>query len=346
MAETANQPATQNARWLLLIHQLPAKPAYARVKIWRRLQGLGAVAIKNAVHALPASERSQEDFEWLLKEIVEAGGEAMLCEARLIDGLSDSDVQAFFNAARDQDYAEIAEEARVLLAALAQDTTEQARADVKAQFARLKKRHTQTTAADFFDANGRQAADGLVSALEPALAETAPQQIAQSAPADRLAGLKGRVWVTRIGVHVDRIACAWLIRRFVDADAAFKFVPPKGYVPEPGELRFDMFDAEFTHEGDRCSFEVLLERAGLDDGALSAIAEIVHDIDLKDEKFGREEASGIKTLIDGICASTRDDLDRIARGSTVFNDLYAIFSRKPDAKKKRAAARLTQSENS
>jgi hypothetical protein len=315
------------------------------VKIWRRLQGLGAVAIKNAVHALPASERSQEDFEWLLKEIIEAGGEAMLCEARLIDGLSDADVQALFNAARDQDYAEIAEEARLLSAALAQSPTEQARSDVKAQVARLKKRHGQTVAADFFDANGRQAADGLVRALEAALAETAPQQSAQFTPAERLVDWKGRVWVTRIGVHVDRIACAWLIQRFIDTNSAFKFVPPKGYVPESGELRFDMFDAEFTHEGDRCSFEVLLERGGFDDFALGAIAEIVHDIDLKDDKFGRDEAAGIKALIDGICAGTRDDLERIARGGALFDDLYAIFSRKPEAKRKSASVRKMPAEN-
>src|SRR5215831_13640080 len=104
----------QPARWLLLIHQLPAKPAYIRVKLWRRLQGIGAVAVKNAVYALPASEQSQEDFEWLVKEIVEAGGEALICEARLIDGVTDADVRELFKRARDEDYAEIASEARVL----------------------------------------------------------------------------------------------------------------------------------------------------------------------------------------------------------------------------------------
>jgi hypothetical protein len=338
--------AGQDGRWLLLIHQLPAKPAYARVKIWRRLQGLGAVAIKNAVHALPASERGQEDFEWLLREIIEAGGEAMLCEARLLDGLSDADLRALFSAARDQDYAEIAEEARVLLAALAQNPSDEARADVKAQFPRLKKRHAQAMAADFFDANGRQPTDGLVRALETALSETAPQPGVQPPPGQSPSNLKDRVWVTRIGVHVDRIACSWLIRRFIDAGANFKFVPPKGYMPEPGELRFDMFDAEFTHEGDRCSFEVLKDRAGLGDAALTAIAEIIHDIDLKDDKFGREETPGIKSLIDGICAGTRDDLERIARGSALFDDLYAIFSRKPEAKRKRNSGRPIPAENS
>src|SRR6185503_13596041 len=102
----------QRQQWMLLIHQLPAKPAYLRVKIWRRLQALGAVAVKNAVYALPASEHSHEDFQWVLKEILDAGGEAMVCEARLLDGLSDADIRTQFNTARDQDYADIATEAR------------------------------------------------------------------------------------------------------------------------------------------------------------------------------------------------------------------------------------------
>jgi hypothetical protein len=140
--------------------------------------------------------------------------------------------------------------------------------------------------------------------------------------------LKDRVWVTRQGVHIDRIACAWLIRRFIDQRATFMFVPPRGYIPDPRELRFDMFAAEFTHEGDRCSFEVLLARSGLDDPALTAIAEIVHDIDLKDGKFGRQEASGIKMLVAGICADTRDDDQRLARGAAIFDDLHAVFRRK------------------
>ena len=104
--------------WLLLIHQLPAKPAYLRVKIWRRLQGIGAIAVKNAVHALPMNEETQEDFEWLLREIVEGGGEAFVCEARLIDGLSDEEIRKLFDQARDADYEEIAKEARALAKSL------------------------------------------------------------------------------------------------------------------------------------------------------------------------------------------------------------------------------------
>ena len=172
----ADAELNPDKHWLLLIHQLPAKPAYVRVKLWRRLQALGAVAVKNAVHALPATEQSQEDFEWLLKEIVEGGGEAMICEARLIDGLSDSEVEALFNAARDHKYGVIAAEARALSKKLSTAASMEARAEFKSQFTRLKNRHSQTIAIDFFDANGRQAADGLIGALEKAFSETHGEQ--------------------------------------------------------------------------------------------------------------------------------------------------------------------------
>lgn len=137
----------------------------------------------------------------------------------------------------------------------------------------------------------------------------------------------GRVWVTRRDVFVDRIASAWLIRRFIDPEARFKFVPSRGYVPAPGELRFDMFEAEYTHEGDRCTFETLLRRFGLRDRALRIIGRIVHDIDCKDEKFGRPEAPGIAGLLQGIARSYPDDAARLERGAALFDDLYARFRR-------------------
>src|SRR4051812_36936657 len=105
-------PGETGARWLLLFHQLPAKPAYLRVKVWRRLQATGAVAIKNAVYALPLTEPTQEDFEWVRREIEAAGGDAVVCEARLLDGLTDADIRGLFNAARDAEYGEIADQLR------------------------------------------------------------------------------------------------------------------------------------------------------------------------------------------------------------------------------------------
>src|SRR5262249_45585302 len=158
--------------------------------------------------------------------------------------------------------------------------------------------------------------------------EAVPEKATVESGASALTTFRGRTWVTRQGVYVDRIASAWLIRRFIDPEARFKFVSGKGYRPGEGELRFDMFEAEFTHEGDKCTFEVLLERAALKDAALRAIAEIVHDIDLKDDKFSRTEVAGIRTLIDGIAGTAKDDSDRIARGAEVFNNLYEYFKKK------------------
>jgi hypothetical protein len=314
--------------WLLLIHQLPAKPAYLRVKIWRRLQALGAVAVKNAVHALPMNEETQEDFEWLLREIREGGGEAFVCEARLIDGLSDEELRALFDRARDADYAEVVKHARAL-AKPRRNAKSETVAERRAQVARLRKRLAEIVAVDFFGAIGRETAEALVRSLEARLNEDeSVMDKAMVEPANALGTLHNRTWVTRRGVYADRIASAWLIRRFIDPEARFKFVTGKGYRPNEGELRFDMFEAEFTHEGDKCTFEVLLDRGALKDPALRAIAEIIHDIDLKDNKFGRSEVAGIRTLIEGISVATNDDSERIARGSEVFNDLYEYFRKK------------------
>src|SRR5215813_6430046 len=203
-------------------------------------------------------------------------------------------------------------------------------ADVRTQVARVRTRLAEIVAIDFFGAIGRETAEGAIRTLEARLKEDADvrgKDTAQSAARPPQA-LHNRTWVTRRGVYVDRIASAWLIRRFIDPQARFKFVSGKGYRPEEGELRFDMFEAEFTHEGDKCTFEVLLERGALKDPALRAIAEIIHDIDLKDSKFGRTEVAGIRTLIEGISVATKDDSVRIARGTEVFNDLYEYFKRK------------------
>ena len=323
------------APWLLLIHQLPAKPAYARVKVWRRLQALGAVTVKGAVYALPANAETREDFAWLAKEIVESGGEAIVCEAALVDGLSDGELQALFEAARDEDYRTIAAEARDLAARLADDLPDNALAEIAGQVARLRKQLDTAVAIDFFGADGREPADGLVSGLEARLQRedtTVNTERTDGGPAStgEPGSLKDRVWVTRQGVQIDRIASAWLIRRFIDQGARFKFVPGTGYAASAGELRFDMFEGEFTHRGDRCTFEVLVAEAGLDDPALGAIGEIIHDIDLKDGKYGREEAAGIRTLIAGIASSHNDDNQRLERGGAVFDDLHRYFtSRQP-----------------
>ncbi len=240
------------ARWLLLSHQLPPKPDYLRVKMRRRLSRMGAALLKSTVYVLPNGAEGLEDFTWLAREIHAAGGSAMVCEARFVEGVSDEEIEAMLHA----------------------------------------------------------------ESIEPSAGgeQERPEQVAA-----------GRTWVTRQGVFVDRIASAWLIRRFIDPEARFKFVPARGYRPEAGELRFDMFEAEYTHEGEHCTFQTLVARFGLRDAALAAVGEIVHDIDCKDEQFGRPETQGVARLLRGIADGTDQDDERLERGGRLFDDLYAAF---------------------
>ena len=242
---------SQSGHWLLLIHQLPPKPDYFRVKIWRRLQGIGAVAIKNSVYVLPFSDEAMEDFQWLRREITAGGGEATVCRASFVDGMSDRQMEALF---------------RPLV--------------------------------DHAAAPPRLAAEG-------------------KAPVNK----RGRTWVTRPDVHVDRIASAWLIRRFIDPKARFAFGEPTA-----GTVRFDMFDGDYTHDGDRCTFETLLKRFGLDkDPGLRAIGEMVHDLDCKDGKFERDETPGFERMIAGVVKRNAKDGARIARGAELLDTLYESF---------------------
>ena len=317
----------RDVQWLLLIHQIPPKPDYFRVKIWRRLQRVGAVAIKNSVYVLPRSEQTLKDFQWILREITEGGGDASLCEAGFVEGLSDSQIEAMFRAARDADYAAIANEARELSKKLhPRRADEDSRSELETDASRLRKRLAEASALDFFDSLGRQTAEGLVSSLEARVRPADNGEPRESAK--NLADYRKRIWVTRKGIHIDRMGSAWLIKRFIDPDAKLKFVPAKGYAPEAGELRFDMFEAEYTHEGDSCTFEVLSRRFQISDAAVSAIAEVIHDIDVRDGKFGRPETPGVERLINGIAITQPDDEARIALGSQLFDALYEAWKRK------------------
>ncbi len=321
----------ESAQWLLLVHQLPPNPAYLRVKIWRRLQGLGAVALKNSVYVLPGGNRTREDFQWLLGEIKHGGGDGMICDARLVDGFDDRQLRGLFNAARDTDYAKIADELRDLAPQSKRGTSapkQRSATEIDAKVRRLRHRLGEISLIDFFGATGRLTAEALLSDLDARISGASSGQTeSPDAAKMALSDLTGKTWVTRRDIGIDRIACGWLIRRFIDSNAQFKFVIVDDYGPGGDELRFDMFNAEFTHEGDKCSFEVMLARTGMNDAALNAIAEIVHDIDLKDEKFGREQASGIGHVLAGICARNQDDTLRLERGGELLDDTYEYFKR-------------------
>jgi hypothetical protein len=305
---------------------IPAKPASLRVKIWRRLQAIGAVGLRGSVYVLPNREECVELFEWVSHELGELGGQASICEGRFLDAATDDDIERRFIDARNTDYAEIAAAAKQLAKKLdAKRVAPERIAAFTDEHAKLVRRFGEITAIDFLHVPGREAVEGLLAAIARALPRdgTKPGE-----PLAVMARPSGATWVTRTGVHVDRIASAWLIRRFVDPQARFKFVPANGYVPRDGELRFDMFEAEFTHIGDRCTFEVLVARMGLRDPALVAIGEIIHDLDLRDDKFGREENAGVRSTIDGICTVAHDDEHRIAAASPMLDGLHSHFSLK------------------
>jgi hypothetical protein len=307
------QPTT---RWLLFLPQLPAKPDYARVKLWRRLQPLGVVALRNAVYVLPNTPEGREDLEWVAKEVAGDGGTAVVCEAALLDGISDAELEERFRERTAYVYRDIANRAR---SALGNPPA------AVAALRRLRHQLVAEASRDRFAAPGRADAEAALAQLA-----SAQQQASSESGAAREAGTtprpSGTVWVTRAGVFVDRIASAWLIRRFIDRKARFKFVTTPRYAPRRGERRFDMFQAEHTHRGDRCTFEVLLLDFDLTSEALRAIAEIVHDIDLKDGRYDRPETDGIAQLLQGLTIAEPDDAKRLRAGAQIFDSLFAQFS--------------------
>jgi hypothetical protein len=300
-------------RWYLLIHQLPPEPLYLRAKIRQRLTRVGAVALKNAVYVLPRREECLEDFQWIVEEAIAGGGDAYLCEAEFLGGRTDQALIDQFRAERDAEYAALIEEIR--------DWKREKDKDLPPRAARARKRLEEIRRIDFFAAPRRKEAEKQVAGLDAA----SRQPRGGSGPGR--SSLVNRVWVTRRNIHIDRIATAWLIRRFVDPRARLRFVDPKE-PPRKGELRFDMVGGDFSHEGDRCTFETLVARAGLTDRALAEVAEIVHDIDLKDEKFGRPEAPGIERLVAGLALANPEDEARLERGLVLFDELYRSFRRK------------------
>jgi hypothetical protein len=305
--------------WLLLVHQIPPKPAYLRAKILRRLTQLGAIPLKKSAYLLPAGDTSLEDFEWLRREIVEQGGDAWILQGTLKAGLTDGAAREAFRRARAADFAELTEHARGLLERARSVTADDD--SLTTDWRRLDRRAKAIARIDFFDAPGREELEVLMDTINRTLH---PAQTPTPATID---ALRGRTWMTRTGVKIDRIASAWLIRRFIDPAATFVFVEPDGRPPSPDVVRFDMFEGEFTHDGDLCTFEVLLRastRAA--DDALHAIAQIVHDLDLKDDRYQRPETAGVAAMIQGITARHAADHPRLAEGATLLDAFYASFS--------------------
>jgi hypothetical protein len=314
---------TSVSTWLILAHQLPPEPAYLRVKLRRRLVKLGALPLKNTVYVLPNRGDALEDFQWLAAEIRSDGGEAIVCEGRFLDGMTDDDMVAQFEQHVSERYADVAANAQETIKQRRSDSPSENRGALQREHARLAKQLDDIARVDFFGAASGEGAREAVKKLADAARPSAPREsVAAEASSHEM---RARVWVTRADVFVDRMASAWLIRRFVDADARFKFVTGTRYVALPGEIRFDMPRGEYTHKGDACTFEVLCAQFTPDDVALRAIGEIVHDIDLKDDKFGRPEVDGVSAVLRGIRETVGDDDARLTLAARVFDGLYAQF---------------------
>ncbi|HYX19550.1 MAG TPA: chromate resistance protein ChrB domain-containing protein [Thermoanaerobaculia bacterium] len=304
---------TEAAGWLLLVHSVPAEPLYLRAKVRRLLDRAGAIALKKAVYALPPREGSRQALERIARQATAGGGHGYVAECKFLDAGTDALLVETSRSERRKDYEELARSLGRLEGPSSPEVIE-----------RMRKRFDGIRRVDFFDAPGRRRVETLLSRLE-----RKPEARAPSESKDALSDLVGRVWATRRGVQIDRIASAWLIRRFVDPDAEFRFIDPKEE-RRPDELRFDMVGGDFTHEGDGCTFETLVHRVGSPDPALRQVAEIVHDIDIKDGKFGRADAPGIQQVILGLVLQSTDDEERLRRGFALFDDLYASFrSRNP-----------------
>jgi len=314
--------------WYLLIHQLPPEPLYLRAKIRQRLAKVGAVALKNAVYALPRQEDCLEDFQWIAQEAIAGGGDAHVCEAGFLEKKTEDGLIERFRVERDEDYTELLGSIR----AGSRSGGEPAGEELPALLARSRRRLEEISRIDFFEARRRSEVESLLEKLERSMKPR--RSSGATARLSSLGNLVGRTWVTRKGVKVDRISSAWLIRRFIDPRSRLRFVDPPSERARPGELTFDMVGGDFTHEADRCTFETLRRAAGIRDPALGPIAEIVHDIDLKDGKFGRPETRGVERLLSGILRASPTDEERLQRGFVLFDGLYESFRRRTPVSKK------------
>lgn len=303
--------------WIALSYTLPARgTSSARVNLWRRLRRLGALTMAGGASILPARPECVEALQWMAQEIAQADGEALVMRIEEFDGLSDGELMERFRDARRADYAELDAQVDQLDRSVAEHAEARSWSRHLEALARLRRRHAEIARIDYFGApEGMQVGahlarvaavlashDGTSAAIEPVSVAT----------------LRGRSWVTRPRPHVDRLACIWLIRRFVDSAAAIRYAERA----RDGEIAFDMRDARFGHQGKHCSFETMVAALALDDPVLRAMGEIVHEIDLRDGLYQRPEVPGIDAILHGWLLADFSDAERESHGVALFEGLY------------------------
>ena len=309
---------------LLLLVGVPPTPSSLRVRVWRRLRSLGAVPLKRSAYLLPDTPERYEDFQWLAQEIQREGGEATLVRIQQIENVTPDDVRRLFHEPRDRDYRQLAAHYRKVLQNLERKSSA-GRARAQEELARLAKDHNRVRDIDFFGAPGGAEVRRLEEVI--AMRTRRPESThREEPPALDLTKLRGRRWVTRPRPHIDRIASAWLIKRFIDTDAEFAFAPPNEFPKDA--IPFDAPGVELSHQGEDCTFETLVKRARLHDRRLVRLAEVVHEADLRDGKYPHEEARGIDVAIRALLAASPDDHQVLAQGMTLCEGLYVTTSRR------------------
>jgi hypothetical protein len=334
-------PRPASHRWLLFVHQLPTTPSNLRVRTWRRLQQLGAVPVKQAVYLLPDTPGAREDFEWLKTEVESAGGDASVFAADNVDTRSDDALVEEFRRTRQEAYGVLAQEIERVLTRL--KATRRPRGTRAPAVGRLlevfRGRLSALEHVDFFGSAGRDRVVSVLAQLEDRARDTPRVSgLVPSTGAADLALYTQRLWVTRPRPGVDRMASAWLIRRFVDAGARFEFAVDSESLPTPDAIPFDMFGVEFSHQGENCTFETLCTVFGIRDPVLARIAQIVHDLDVKDGRYGAMDAPTVGALVEGLQLTTTDDALLLERGITLFESLYVAFAQSARASGSRPVA--------
>jgi hypothetical protein len=300
--------------WLLLTHQLPARPSNARVRVWRRLQEVGAVAAGTSVYVLPHTDECRADFHCLRQDILSLGGEAAVFAAEPEDARDSRRLVAAFRRLREDDYRALNARARRLLPTRERHRRGTRSAGRRQTVQRLRDRFRQIERIDFFRARGRDSADAVIRTLERAFDQTS-----EAARRDAGSGLsteyQNRCWITRPRPSIDRISSAWLIRRFIDPLATFAFA----HKPADGDVPFDMPGIGFTHQDSMCTFETLVQAFSVRDPVVQRLARIVHDLDLKDARFGVPETGAIGHVIDGFRGLYADDHALLEQGISFFD---------------------------
>jgi hypothetical protein len=309
---------------LLLLVGVPPTPSSLRVRVWRRLRSLGAVPLKRSAYLLPDTPERYEDFQWLAQEIQREGGEATLIRVQQIENVGADDVRRLFHEPRDEDYRRLAGRYRKMLQGLDRKSSATS-ARVQEELTRLARDHQRVRDIDFFGAPGGVEVRRLEETI--AMRTRRPESLRrEERPTLDLTTLRGRRWVTRPRPHIDRIASAWLIKRFIDPAAEFVFAEPAEFPADA--IPFDAPGVELSHQGEDCTFETLVRRAGLRDRRLRRLAEVVHEADLRDGKYPHEEARGLDVAIRALLAASTDDHQVLAQGMTLCEGLYATTSRR------------------